>query len=295
VFDGLAIYNWLRGQDCTVQVDGLAASISSIIALAGKSVCIAENAFFMVHNPIGMAWGEADDMRKTADLLDQLGTSLASTYARETGQPVETCQAWMNDETWFSAEDAVKCGLADKCGPQMSFSASVGRFVKPPSALLGGAAGSTNKPAETTDHSMKNLLQALYAAGIVAKADLDEGTAAQEITNSFTALRKERDGFKNQLDAIAEKEITTTVEAAIADGRIEASAKTEWLTKIKADAGASKLLAGLKPKADANEPLNRRSNGTTKEEIIARYQAIQHPAEKQRFYNQHREVFLARF
>lgn len=292
VFDGLAIYNWLRGQDCTVQIDGLAASIASVIALAGKTVCIAENGFFMVHNPMGCALGDAEDMRETADALEKIGASLAGTYARETGQTPEVCQAWMDDETWFSAEEAVKAGLADKCGPQMSFSASLGRFANPPSALLGGAAGATNKPAGKND-TMQNLFKALHAAGIIAKLDLDEGAAAGEITTAFTALRTERDEFKAKLDAITEKENLSAIEAAIADGRINAKSKDQWIARAKTDPSAITMLASINKPGAENPPLNREGSGGGVNEIVAQWNAITDPKQKTAFYNKHRAALLA--
>ena len=78
----------------TVQIDGLAASIASIIALAGKEVRIASNGFFMVHNPWGGAIGEADEMRQTADLLDKIRDSLVGTYASKTGKPKDTSKTY---------------------------------------------------------------------------------------------------------------------------------------------------------------------------------------------------------
>ena len=75
VFDGIAIYNALTSHpsDVTVYVDGLAASIASIIALAGKKVVMAENAMFMIHNPWTWTAGNAEELRKQADTLDQIG------------------------------------------------------------------------------------------------------------------------------------------------------------------------------------------------------------------------------
>ena len=77
VFDGLAIYNALRssGANVTVKVMGIAASIASVIAMAGKKIVMPENTFMMVHNPWSFAIGNANDMREMADVLDKLGDS----------------------------------------------------------------------------------------------------------------------------------------------------------------------------------------------------------------------------
>lgn len=117
VWDGFAIYNMLRGRQApvTTRVVGIAASIASIIALAGDTVEIADAALFMIHDPSGMVAGSSDDMRKMADALDQHGEVLASIYAKNTGKPVDQIKALMKAETWFTAQEAVDFGLADKC------------------------------------------------------------------------------------------------------------------------------------------------------------------------------------
>lgn len=135
VFDGLAIYNFLKERDVTVQIDGLAASIASVIAMAGKEVKIAGNGFLMIHNPWGGAMGEAEDMRQTADLLDKIRDSLIGTYAEKTGKEHEKIKEWMENETWFSAQEAKENGFVDSITDEIAFSASVRGFSKAPDAL----------------------------------------------------------------------------------------------------------------------------------------------------------------
>lgn len=115
VFEGLAIYNALDRHPANIvtHIDGIAASIASIIALAGSEVRIAENAFMMIHNPHGVAVGNARDMREMADVLEKVGGSLSGVYARKTGLDDAQIQAWMDAETWFTAEEALEAGLVD--------------------------------------------------------------------------------------------------------------------------------------------------------------------------------------
>jgi ATP-dependent Clp protease, protease subunit len=91
VFDGFAIFNALRNHKATVTtyIDGLAASIASIIALAGDKVVMAENAMVMIHNPWTFSMGESKDLRKDADILDQLKESLITAYVNKTEQSRE--------------------------------------------------------------------------------------------------------------------------------------------------------------------------------------------------------------
>jgi ATP-dependent protease ClpP protease subunit len=114
IFDGIAIYNALKERDVTVFVDSLAASIGSVIAMAGQKVVMARNAQMMIHDGFGMTVGNAKDMRKTADLLDKASDNIADIYSQRTGKPATSWRDLMKEETWFSAQEAVDAGLADE-------------------------------------------------------------------------------------------------------------------------------------------------------------------------------------
>lgn len=116
VFDGVNIYNQVRRFNGTknVFVDGIAASAASMIAMAGDTITIAHNAQIMIHRAWGAAVGTADDMRATADLLDKISEdAVLASYAR-TGQSVEQLRAWMTEEKWMNAAEAVELGFADR-------------------------------------------------------------------------------------------------------------------------------------------------------------------------------------
>ncbi len=115
VFDGIAIQNSLKHHkaNITVYIDGLAASIASIIALAGDEIRIAENAYVMIHNPTAIVYGEAEDMLKEAELLIKITNALAGDYARKMGITVEAAMALMDDETWYLGQEAVDAGFAN--------------------------------------------------------------------------------------------------------------------------------------------------------------------------------------
>lgn len=116
VFAGLAIYNALKAHSAniTIKIDSLAASIASVIAMAG-TVEMPENAFIMIHNPMGtILGGEAEDMRKTATLLDQIKSSVIGVYADKTGMDETELSNMMTEETWLNANEAKSLGFADK-------------------------------------------------------------------------------------------------------------------------------------------------------------------------------------
>ena len=112
VFAGLAIYNMLlrhKGKK-TVYVDGIAASIASVIALAGDEIIVPSNAFLMVHKPWNACYGNADDFRKMAEDLDAIETGIMNVYKEHLaeGASIDEVQQLVNAETWLNGEEAAK-------------------------------------------------------------------------------------------------------------------------------------------------------------------------------------------
>lgn len=126
VFDGVAIFNALKRHPATVTtyVDGLAASIASVIALAGDRVIMASNALFMIHNPWGSVQGDSADMRKMADVLDKIRETLVGSYTDKTGIAAGELHAMMDAETWFTADEALTAGFVDEVGVEMQIAAT---------------------------------------------------------------------------------------------------------------------------------------------------------------------------
>jgi ATP-dependent Clp endopeptidase proteolytic subunit ClpP len=127
VIEGAAIYNSLRRHKggLTVHVDGLAASMASVIAMAGEEVFIADNAMLMIHNPWSMTMGDANDLRKEADVLDKLKNTLVNAYARKTGMETSDIAAMMDEETWLNSTQAVAMGFADEIEDGVEAAASI--------------------------------------------------------------------------------------------------------------------------------------------------------------------------
>ena len=115
VFDGLAIYNLLRDHvgGVTIKIDGVAASMASVVAMAGTRVIMSESALMMIHNPNSEVAGEASDLRNMAGVLDQVKNSLVAAYQRKTNLPPNRLAAMMDAETWMSAADALELGFID--------------------------------------------------------------------------------------------------------------------------------------------------------------------------------------
>lgn len=127
VFDGIAIYNLLKNHpaNVTVYIDGLAASMASVIAMAGNEVIMPENAMMMIHKPWGIQGGDAEDMRKYADLLDKVENTLIPAYASKTGKTPEELAEMLSAETWLTAKECVEQGFADKLAEPLVAMASI--------------------------------------------------------------------------------------------------------------------------------------------------------------------------
>ena len=131
VFDGNAIFNALqRRGNVEVQIEGLAASMATVISLAGVPVKMAANGFYMIHNPWGVAMGDAAELRDQAQLLDKIRSNMVGAYAAKSGQSAEQIQEWMDSETWFTAEEALSAGFVDEITDTLSLAASSNKFAR---------------------------------------------------------------------------------------------------------------------------------------------------------------------
>lgn len=113
VFQGIAIYNHLASfDDLTVHVLGLAASIASVIMLAGKDRILHDGSMVMIHNPWSMSSGNASELRKAADDLDKVRDTIVSVYTLRTGLAADDAKRLMDAETWLSTQEAKDYGFA---------------------------------------------------------------------------------------------------------------------------------------------------------------------------------------
>lgn len=97
----------------TIKIDGIAASAASVVAMAGTAVLMAPTALMMIHNPLTIAIGDSDEMRKAMDMLDEVKESIVNAYQIKTGQSRAKISHWMDAETWMNANKAVELGFAD--------------------------------------------------------------------------------------------------------------------------------------------------------------------------------------
>ena len=122
VFEGTAIYNQLRRHPAKkiVHVDGFACSVASVIAMAGDEIIMPRNAMMMIHNAWMYACGNAAELRKAADDLDAINRGNRQAYLQKAGEKLneEELMQMLDAETWLTAEDCIRLGLADRYAEQ---------------------------------------------------------------------------------------------------------------------------------------------------------------------------------
>lgn len=241
VFEGLTIYNYLKSYKGNVKVivDGLAASIASIIAMAGNRIEMGEGALMMIHDPLMGVQGNADEMRKAADLLDKVGGSLADIYVNKTGLSKAEVLKMMNEETWLTANEAVDLGFATKAkGKTVSIdNKSILQMVaryNPPKQITSSLTNSNNKMEDNNASLLDGIRNFL---GMKKEVQEVENTIVEPIKNEYeTKLKAEQDA-----------------KAAIEAKLVEAQKDAEQLEAVQAEKTA--LEAKLKAIEDGAKPI----------------------------------------
>jgi len=182
VFEGIAIYNALRLHKANIHVtiEGLAASIASVIAMAGDTVTIAENAMIMIHNPYGWAQGDAEAMRKTAEVMDKIADSIAVSYTARTGKTIEDMKALMESETWFTAQEALAIGLVDQVDEPVKAAArfDLSRFTNAPAGFGQQPENRQDARPPVPEVPEVSVINAVAIADLCSRAGYPEKTAA---------------------------------------------------------------------------------------------------------------------
>ncbi len=193
VHGGLAIYNLLKrhqGQK-TVYVDGIAASIASVIAMAGDKIIIPSNAQFMIHKPLTWCGGNADDLRKTADILDTCQKSITNIYMENVKEGIteEKIMELINNETWFTGDEVAhyfNVEVEEQSDVVGCSSQYFSKYSKTPSNIL-------NKEKASIDHDEI----AAKVIQIIENKNLD--AKEKELKDK---LEKEKEEILNDLDLI---------------------------------------------------------------------------------------------
>lgn len=132
MLDGLAMYNALKGADAKIfgKVEGIAASAASLVLMAADVIEMPEDSYLMIHNPWGGAFGESDDLRDYADVMDKLKGSAINIYSKKTNISNEEISDMMDDATWMNATEAHEKGFIDTISDAIDVAAKVSVFNK---------------------------------------------------------------------------------------------------------------------------------------------------------------------
>jgi ATP-dependent Clp endopeptidase proteolytic subunit ClpP len=231
VFDGIAIYNLLKSRDVTVHIDGLAASIASVIAMAGKSIKMYKNAMIMIHNPWTYAQGDAKELERVQKNLEVIKQQITKAYIDKTGLDEATLIKYMDEVKYFTADEALANKFVDEILDQPTEKDYIGFYVN----LI---SNKKNNPKGVI--KMKALLKFLgldenateqevdqYLSTLRTKYKLPATATLTDIVDAVknTASQDVETKFENRIKVLEEKDIEKTE----AEKQAQAKAKAESL------------------------------------------------------------------
>ena len=204
VFDGMAIYNAIKQHKSKIiaHVDGLAASIASVIAMACDEIIMGEGSFLMIHEPWSLCAGSADDMRKEADLLDKVSATILSVYMNRSNKKEEEVCAMMAEETWLNAQEAVDAGFADSVDNKKDEKAQSKSAAFNLSAFANVPEQLKNQKVQLTARDLERVLRDAGCSQKQAKKLLAEG---------FTGDQRDDDSTDTHSESTAQRDVATPV------------------------------------------------------------------------------------
>lgn len=168
VFDGFAIYNALLNHPAkvTAYVDGVAASAASFIAQAADEIVVAEASTMMVHGCSGICIGKAGDLEVAAGMMRKIDSQMAAIYAQRSERPAAEWLEQMADDRWYTAEEAVAAGLADRVAePEKRADAPA---EEPATARITETPAADVAPADSSTEDDDDPLRVLFEEGVPA-------------------------------------------------------------------------------------------------------------------------------
>ncbi len=271
VFDGMAMYNVIKRREAktTVYIEGIAASIATIIALGADEVVMAENSLFMIHNAWGGSMGEAKDMRKTADTLDKITGELTDIYIKKTGLPYDSLAEMMDEETWLNAQEAFNYGFIDTISDSIKVAAKydVSKFknitqeeIQNKLSININNKKMTNELKEWFNNKVEEIVTAVKG-DVKVSEDVAEQTAItvnlgdnEDIMNKISTFETNNIELSNKISLLEEELATAKGTNETLTGEVEAlNAKIN-----KADAKGTEIITEADPavvenkKEDAN-------------------------------------------
>jgi ATP-dependent Clp endopeptidase proteolytic subunit ClpP len=250
VSHGVAIHNFLNGseKEIIVHIDGIAASIASVIAMAGDKIIMPDNALMMIHEVVVSTFGRADDHKKAAEVLEKINEQIADIYATKSGKDKKEVRQKMADETWFTGKEALEYGLVDETTESLKAVASLdlekfqeyknlGKLITFSSTLL----NKNTQPAKEGQQMTLNELKTQYPE--LCDQLIEEGKTAGLAQGSKDGAEKERNRIA-AIQAVKVDGADDMVAAAIADPNQTAETLAVAIIK-KASEPGNKIKIGL--------------------------------------------------
>lgn len=251
VYAGIAIFNALRNSeaDITIYIDGIAASIASVIAACGKPVYMSRFARLMIHSVSGGCWGNKEDLRKCIDEIDALEETLSDIYASRTGKTSEEIRTayFDGEEHWFTADEALEAGLIDgvydtepvpeDSTPRQVYEIYQNR-LNPDKMLIDELRKRPSFANVTGDEEVLARVGRLET----------EAAKVSGLETENESLRNELRAYKDKEEADREAARVALVDAAVKDGRIKEPQREVYLNLLRVDpVNGEAALRALRP------------------------------------------------
>lgn len=302
VFDGNLIYNFIANFKGTVDIyiDGIAASMGSVIIMAGNRVHIAENGFIMIHSASGDGSGTAKQLLETAKLLRSIEKNFISKFAEKTGKSADEIRSKYFDglDHWIDADEAITLGLAvDKFTPRNGTLT----FTKA-DAMKQGLSGIFDKYTAAISQTQIET----NMSKVTMKLKLTDNAPEEEVVSAIEALELratkaelENAAYKKQESDAKKAEAIALVDAAITDQRITAAVRETILASFEKDfEGQKAILASIPKRQTAKEAVNPEAKADEKLLAMSWNEADKAgklPEMKQKHFDDFKEKYKAEF
>jgi len=226
VFDGLAIYNSLKAHSSkvTTKIEGIAASMASIIALAGETIEMAENSMFMIHNPLVNVTGDSEELRKNAELLDRIKEQIVNIYVSHSNLSADEISSLMDQESWLTAKEAKEKGFINTIVDNVVVSNNFGHQFEGKQEYQEWI---KNNIREENMDELFEVLGVKDKAEAVVKID--------SLTTQVTALSAKNQKLETEVKELRKINIEAKINQAISEGKITPAQKDFATTLINKD------------------------------------------------------------